>query len=463
MGILTRFMRRLKGTKDNGGSAQEEIEGALDHFIQQVESKVKAREMYPLIRAELYDHMQSRVDEEIRLGASLADAEAAAVRQMGEPLETARQLNKVHRARWPWLLWLLLVVWISISCLTMYIYEMKPSDPYGLSLTTKHIYMMGIGMIFFMVICAIDYRKWLNKGMFILMLILATMVAAQMFGMKVNGHTFLNLGFNTYINIFSLSPFPLLLGLYLWYTQIQQQSTSSLKRKEWKLLFISMVPILFYVYELRFFAIMIYMTGLVLLWSKWLRISWKRIGIFIGMLCIGGLSLLASSDYIRRRLISWMEYGIFQGEGKGGDSYVYDQTRAALTEAGWLGHGLTDTLHIPYLFSENMTLFIIYTFGWIGGLLLLAVFGLLVGVMYRLAANVKHELGRGIMRLAATYMMLHAVLYILGLTNVIPLNGGGMPLLSYGGGNIILWMFVLGLFCNVYIRKDMIPVMKSTT
>lgn len=457
-------MKRREGIKGKGASAQEKFEGAVDHFIQEVESRVKAREMLPFIRAELYDHIQSRVDDEMLLGTSRADAEAAAVRQMGEPLETARQLNKVHRARWPWLLWLLLVVWISISCFAMYIYEMSPSDFYGLTLTNNHIYMMGIGIVFFMVICAIDYRKWLNKGKLLFILILASMVAAQMFGMKVNGHTSINLGF-TYINIFSLSPFPLLLGLYLWYTQIQQHCASSeKKRKEWKMLLISMIPILFYVYELRFFAFMIYMIGLILLWSKWLRISWKRIGIYMGMLCIGGLSIAASSDYIQGRLKSWIEYGIFQREGRGGDFFVYDQSRKALMEAGWLGHGLTETLHIPYLFTDNMMLFIVYTFGWIGGLFLLALFGLLIGVMFRLAANVKDELGRGIMRLAATYILLNAVLYLLGLANLIPLNGGGMPLMSYGSfGNTMLWMFVLGLFCSVYIRKDIIPVMKSTT
>lgn len=56
-----------------------------------------------LVRQELWDHMLDRREDFLARGMTMEEAEIEAARVMGDPVETGRLLNRIHR---PWLGWL---------------------------------------------------------------------------------------------------------------------------------------------------------------------------------------------------------------------------------------------------------------------------------------------------------------------------------------------------------------------
>ena len=443
------------------------MRGAIDHYIDEVVMKVKAKEMRPQIQDELYDHLMTRMEEDIRNGIPREAAEADAVKQMGEPQETARRLNQVHKYRWPWMLWVLIGALLGLTVAAMYVYQMSASASGEYYFAAKQGINVFMGLLLLIAVCCIDYRKLLNKGPWIFGGMLAVNCYAEWSGWglvkAVNGAKYILLdmtigGLEIAINPLTLSPFIYLLGLYLWLSHHRSKDKAESARwMEWAVLGVSLIPIYFYLSAPRIFVLILYTAGLVLLYLKWVPIAKRKLITLCGMMMAGGGLTWLSSDIARIRFSRWLS---MLGITSGADPYwndTYQRIVTTIQEAGWFGQGMSIPLDIYGLYNDHLVLFIVHTFGWIGGIAFLAVFSAFIVLLLRLSGQVQHTIGRGIMQLGVTYLLLHTVVYLLGLVNVLPVSEGGFPLMSYGLSNMVPWMVILGLYCNVYIRKDRVP------
>ena len=101
-----------------------------EHTIQKwVETAVKQMKFPPdrkYVRQELWDHLLDSRDHRVEQGMDLKEAEEASVKAMGDPVETGKLLNKVHR---PWLGWLWRASRLALLVVCLYCYNvvcMKP-------------------------------------------------------------------------------------------------------------------------------------------------------------------------------------------------------------------------------------------------------------------------------------------------------------------------------------------------
>lgn len=431
------------------------MRGAIDQYIEDVLMKIKAKEMRPEIREELYDHLMTRVEEDMRNGISREAAETDAVKQMGEPQETAHRLNKVHKYQWPWLLWVLIGAWMGIAIAGLYIYQLNDSSDMYAGMPARQGVFTVLGILVFATVCCIDYRKLLNKGHWIFAVVMGLILFSQWQGTMVNGNRYYLSAGAFAVDVISFSPFFFLLGIYLWLSSVRRQDTTRVKRMEWLIFFVSMTPLYVYMTLPRVFCLIMYSLGLLLIYSKWIRLSWPKLMTFGGIV-LTGCTFMILSPHGASRFAVWLgSLGVQPDPGY--EDYMLQSILSTLQHAGWWGHGTASPLNIPYLYTDNMAVLIIHTYGWIGGILLFTVFGLLLATLLRLAGQVQDQIGRGIMYLGVTFMLLHTLVYLLGLFNLLPVSEGGFPLLSYGANGILAWMMILGLYCNVYIRKDRIP------
>lgn len=427
------------------------MRGAIDQYIEDVVKKIRAKEMRSEIRDELYDHLMTRVEEDMRNGISRETAEADAVKQMGEPQETARRLNQVHKYHWPWTLWLLIGAWMGLAIAGLYIVQLNDSSQMFDGIVIKHSIFTLMGIIVFAAVCCIDYRKLLNKGHWIFAVMMGLILFAQWQGVQVNGSRyFLDVGV-FFIDVISYSPFFFLLGIYLWLYSVRKQDTARSKRMEWVILLVSMTPLYVYLTLPRVYCLTLYGLGLLLIYCKWIRLSWPKLISFAGIGLTGCLFMILSPNGTERLMVWLSNLGVYAGQG---EDYILQRILSTIQHAGWWGHGVSSPLDLPYLYTDNLIVLIIHTFGWLGGLFIFIIFGLLIAQLFRLAGSVQDQIGRGIMILGVTFMVLYTAIYVLGLFNLLPVNEGGLPLLSYGGSGILAWMTILGLYCNVYIRKD---------
>ena len=160
-------------------------------------------------------------------------------------------------------------------------------------------------------------------------------------------------------------------------------------------------------------------------------------------------------DYQKARVMTFMDpESDLQGTG-----YHITQSKIALGSGGvWgKGYGQGTQSHLDFL-PERQTdfIFTMYAeeFGMVGGLVLLALFALLVAYGVVIAVRCKSQFGRllayGLSFNLFCYFFINTAM-VMGL---IPVVGVPLPLISYGGTVMMTVMIGFGLVLSVNIHRD---------
>lgn len=165
-----------------------EMREYLDTLKEQIRF-VKARDM---VEEEVKCHIEDQMEVYLAQGMTPSEAEAMAVRQMGDPVEAGVALDRIHRPRMDWRLAGLIAL-LSISGLVFqYFWSAQNAD---LSVFRIQCVYIGLGLLVMAVVCLLDYSvvgkyaipMWCGLGGVILL--------AALFGPTVNGaRYFVNMG-----------------------------------------------------------------------------------------------------------------------------------------------------------------------------------------------------------------------------------------------------------------------------
>lgn len=154
-----------------------------NEYLEIVVAQIRCKRAIPYLKEELEDHIQDQKDAYLAEGMNPFEAEMAAVKQMGDPVETGVQLDRVHKPKMEWKIFAVaaflglvgMILQISISMLT------------GEKLLTYTLlYEAGRfigGMMIMLVICYMDYSilaKHARKLWMILMILLFCMCVCDM-------------------------------------------------------------------------------------------------------------------------------------------------------------------------------------------------------------------------------------------------------------------------------------------
>ena len=138
--------------------------------------------------------------------------------------------------------------------------------------------------------------------------------------------------------------------------------------------------------------------------------------------------------------------------------YVYRVLEASIRSAGWWGHGLEGEMlqSIPFIPTDNIIAFLIYSYGWWIGIVILISIVYFVGRLFQSNRAVREPygqyLGAGVAGMLS-FQMVYSLLMPLGL---VPLISMPSPFLSAGGSHVIIEMAVMGLILGIYRRKDLV-------
>jgi len=144
-----------------------------------------------------------------------------------------------------------------------------------------------------------------------------------------------------------------------------------------------------------------------------------------------------------------------------GDGYHPLQSLIAIGHGGLFGQGLFRGTQTQGHFIPDQETDFIFTalaeeLGFVGGAILLALYGLLLWRCTVVMAEAKDTFGRVLVAGVAAYFGVH-VLVNVGMTMGLgPVKGMPLPLVSYGGSNMLTTMIALGLVESVYMRRHKI-------
>ena len=131
--------------------------------------------------------------------------------------------------------------------------------------------------------------------------------------------------------------------------------------------------------------------------------------------------------------------------------WIYNQIDMLRSPAGLFGQGGNYALDmLPSANSDYILTYIIYTFGWIIGIILIAlVLAFIIRIGF-IGVNTRDKYGKlivsGLCALFATQFLLNILMNL----NLAPAFAISLPFISYGGTALIGNMFSIGIITNVY-------------
>lgn len=160
-------------------------------------------------------------------------------------------------------------------------------------------------------------------------------------------------------------------------------------------------------------------------------------------------------DYQRQRVMTFLD----PESDPAGAGYNILQSTIALGAGGFSGRGfgLGTQSQLQFL-PEKHTDFIFVVlgeeFGWLGALVTIGLYGLLLSYAFLIAAGAKHSFAR----LVAIGMMVNIFLYVIVniamVSGLIPVVGIPLPPLSYGGTAMLAFMIMGGILLSVAVHRD---------
>lgn len=170
----------------------------------------------------------------------------------------------------------------------------------------------------------------------------------------------------------------------------------------------------------------------------------------IGAVGAGGLAvMILTRAYSSDRITGWLNAeGTSQGAG-----YQVLQSLYAIGSGGLLGVGLGQSrqkyLYLPESYNDYIFSIICEELGFIGAILIIALFGLLIWRGYVLAMNAKNRFGSLLVGGVTSMIALQTMINIAVVTRSMPSTGVALPFFSYGGTALILQLAEMGIVLSV--------------
>jgi rod shape determining protein RodA len=165
---------------------------------------------------------------------------------------------------------------------------------------------------------------------------------------------------------------------------------------------------------------------------------------------VAPIAVGALHEYQRQRLFCFLN----PSSDPQGACYQLVQALNAVGSGGLLGHGLTAGRQNQLGFLPVQSTDFIFTvvaeeLGFVGGLILLGLFGLLVWRVLRIGWGARDPLGMALASGLASMLLFQITVNIGMVTGIMPVTGIPLPFITYGGSSMISLLFGMGILQSV--------------
>ncbi len=281
----------------------------------------------------------------------------------------------------------------------------------------------------------------------VMLLSVALLAAVPFMGVQVNGaRRWISLGFTTF------QPSEIAkIAVILCFSAMICRYRDRMRTFRWGIapfaLLLSLLVALL-VLEPHFSASIILLAiGAVMLFAGGVRLGW-----FIGagvILLAGGAAAVKLVPYVAARVQSFRD----PFSDLSGDGWQIVQSLYAIGSGGLAGLGLGQSrqkyLYLPEEHNDFIFSVVCEELGFIGAVLILALFALLIvrgySVAMRAADRYSFLVGVGITSMLALQMILNVAVC----TNLVPCTGISLPFFSYGGTALLIQLAEIGLLLSI--------------
>ncbi len=307
--------------------------------------------------------------------------------------------------------------------------------------------LCGVGVMFVCSRFPMGFYRHISGIVMLVSLAMLVLVLVPGIGEKVNNaRRWINLGFTTF------QPSEIAkIGVIMYFSALicapKNKLTGSIKGLLRYVIVLGAVCGLLVLEPHMSAIIIILVIGLVMLFLGGLPLRW-----FIGGAVAGG-SLLgigyALFPYVRNRFTAWLNpFADASGTG-----YQIVQSLYSIGSGGLLGLGLGNSrqkyLYLPEEHNDFIFSVVCEELGFIGAMLILVLFALLIIRGYWLAMHARDRYSAMVGAGITTHLAMQVILNVAVCTNSIPCTGISLPLFSYGGTALLLQMAELGIILSL--------------
>jgi len=171
--------------------------------------------------------------------------------------------------------------------------------------------------------------------------------------------------------------------------------------------------------------------------------------VFPVLIFLGGI-LSFSSEYRRQRLLTFFKPSVSNVMAEG---YHITQVLIAIGSGGLFGLGFGESrqkyAYIPEVVSDSIFAVIAEEFGFIGSIILLALFLFLIFRGIKIAKRQKNPFRKYVAVGVTCWIGFQAFVNLFAMTHLIPLTGVPLPFISYGGSSMVFSLMGIGLLLNI--------------
>jgi len=184
--------------------------------------------------------------------------------------------------------------------------------------------------------------------------------------------------------------------------------------------------------------------------------SMKHFTIAAPVIAIVGYIIIKLEPYRAARLTSFLTIGQAANLSdvlSGPNLYHIKQALIALGSGGIFGVGIGNSLqkyaYLPENVTDSIFPIIAEEFGFIGSIILIIIFLLLVWRGFYIATKAKDKFGKLLAAGIISFIGIQIIINLGSMTALFPLTGVPLPFISYGGSALVVDMVSIGVLLNI--------------
>ncbi|MWC30640.1 FtsW/RodA/SpoVE family cell cycle protein [Paenibacillus sp. MMS18-CY102] len=428
----------------------------VQRFLDRVCAQVRAKAVHADIRTEMLHHLEELYSVKLEEGMAEAEAIEAAVTQMGDPDVVSKQLNAAHKPKVEWSVISLLIGMLIVGVVTMF--SMYSALDGGVWVERKLFFVVS-GLFVMGVLYFIDYRRWLHLSslLYVSALLIMAIAHKQGVGVEINGaKQYIAVGAFMF-NVCAIAPYVLIIAVAGMLHKEAASGSGSGNELERLIRFSKnvaiylLVPTCFFIAAPAIGYLLIYLISVsVLLIMKG---KWK---IIVAGSSVIGAFLAIQALYSLNMQFAWERFsGFFHRSSE--NSYYMIRSIEAIHDAGMWGQGFgIATRRLPGIASEMTYSYLIYSLGWVFGLLVAVLALLFLLRIVKMGLQIQEGYARGLVLGLSSVFAIQYVWCLLMSIGMLPILGGmQMPIMNWASGTIVE-LAVIGLMLGAFRRKDML-------
>lgn len=186
----------------------------------------------------------------------------------------------------------------------------------------------------------------------------------------------------------------------------------------------------------------------------------KQYLIMLAVVLAVAVGSVATSSHRMQRVDAWLT--TLSGGESTDSTYHVENAMLAIGAGGLMGVGIGNSVqatgYLPESINDSVFAIMGETFGFVGLFLIIAIFGVILLRMLKVADGTADSENRLLVVGVFSWTLAQVVVNIMAMTSLVPVTGITLPLLSYGGTSMVFLAFALGLVLQIscYTSREVV-------